>query len=132
MATGNNQTPGGSQKSDSYEGSFLLPYGPLILPNTLDKIPTGDTKPQDNSKNPFNNNSRPSNNGTGGPPGNNTPLGNMTRPNGTALSAPPGNMTAPGNTIPGDNGQGLSMSSLNISGTTIYSGKYFKIVKYSL
>ncbi|HMK54334.1 MAG TPA: glycosyltransferase family 39 protein [Methanobacteriaceae archaeon] len=139
-ATGNNQALGGFQKSDSYEGSFLLPYGPPILPNSIDKIPTIGTNSQNNFKNPFNNTNQPQNNGTGGPPDNNFIRGNATfsgnnipgKPNGTMSSPPQGNMTASGNGIPTSNGQGLSLSSLNISGTTIYSGKYFKIVKYNL
>ncbi|WJI10123.1 glycosyltransferase family 39 protein [Methanobacterium sp. CWC-01] len=126
-----NQSSGGFQQPNgNYEASFLLPYGPPILPNSLDKIPTGNSE----QKQPD------SRNGTNQPPGNMAGSGNNTGTlpgsmslNGTPPSLSQGNNSgltgANGQTPPGGrtSSQGLS---LNVSGTTVFSGAYFKIVRY--
>jgi len=130
--TDSNQTSGGFQQNNgNYEGSFLLPYGPPILPNSLDKIPTGNsesqTQPGRNSNNPPPGNISAPDNNTGGPPG-------SIASNGTPPSLLQGNTTAligaNGQTSP-NSGQTPSQGpNLNISGTTVFSGTYFKVVRY--
>jgi hypothetical protein len=136
---------GGAGMDNSYDLSFLLPYGPPLLPNSWDKLATNNggspntQNPQNRDNQPFGNNT----NNTNRPPGNMTsiggPPGNMT--NGTNMQ-PPGNMTNSTNPPQGALGNGMGSSSdgqaqsivqsLTSSGTTIYSGKYFKIIKIKL
>lgn len=139
--TGTNQSSGPNQNSGAfqpqngnYEASFLLPYGPPILPYSLDKIPTGNSQSQMG----VNGNQAPGNI-TGTPGQGGAQPGNMSF-NGTRPSLQPGNSTA----IPGvgqtasSGAQNTSSDSKtsptgglsNISGTTVFSGTYFKIIRY--
>jgi 4-amino-4-deoxy-L-arabinose transferase-like glycosyltransferase len=125
-----NHTASGSAMNNNYNGSFLLPYGPPILPNSIDKIPTGsadNTKsqiPSGNSRNnPMNSTDRPSGNLTMNPKTNSTPP--------ALASAAPGSNSTTGNAAPGLNNMNSIAQSLTGSGTTIFNGKYFKIVRYT-
>ncbi len=133
--TGTNQSSGGFQpQNGNFEASFLLPYGPPILPNSIDKIPTGNSQPQMGA----NGNQAPGNM-TGAPGQDGAQPDNMSF-NGTRPSLQPGNST----TIPGvgpatsSGAQTTSSGSQtsptrglsNISGTTVFSGAYFKIIRY--
>lgn len=134
----------------SYDLSFLLPYGPPLLPNSWDMLSVNNGGSQ-NMQGPLNkDNQHPGNNtnntnkspgnmtsSTGGPPGNMTSNNNF-----------PGNMQQQGNIqgitnqtqgAPGNNmgsaSDGASLKvieSLTSSGTTIYTGKYFKVLKITL
>ena len=144
--TVNNGRVPGSDTSTNYDTSFLLPYGPSILPNNLDMIFNTGGKPQIGQNQMFRGNQPPGNttNSTNGPSGNMTPFNN----------GPPGNMTNNTNMqpldnmfnstnmtqhVPGNNmgspsdGRGMNLlESFTNSGTTIYRGKYFKIVKITV
>ena len=135
---------GGAGISNSYDLSILLPYGPPLLPNSWDMLSV-NTKGSQNMQNPLNrDNQNPGNmtNNTNRPPGNMTtggPPGNMT--NNTNMQ-PPGGMTNSTNLPQGASGNNMGSSSdgqtknvvesLISSGTTIYSGKYFKIIKIKI
>lgn len=136
----------GSSLGENYSMSFLLPYGPPILPNSLDLIPSFSSGSQ-TTKNPTQMDNQPGGmtNSTNRPPGNMTsgtggPAGNMP-------SNLTGNMQLPGNMTNGTNqplGQGNSqgsgsndqtrqiVDSLTSSGTTVFSGNYFQIVRITL
>ncbi len=134
----------GAGLAKSYDLSFLLPYGPPLLPNSWDMISI-NSRGSPNTQSPFNDNGNPGNmtNNTNRPPGNMTsmggPPGNMT--NNTNMQ-PPGNMNNSNNLPEGSPGNGMGsasdgqaqkvVESLTSSGTTIYSGKYFKIIKINL
>lgn len=128
----------GSNSNNNYSLSFLLPYGPPILPNSLDMFFTIGSQTGQNHTDKGN--QRPGNmtNSTNGPPGNMNPTnggpGNMTN-----NMQPPGNMTNSTNALQGAPGNKMGFSvegqamktveSLTSSGTTIYTGKYFKMIK---
>jgi len=132
---------------ENYSLSFLLPYGPPILPNSLDLIPSFSSGSQ-NTQNltqggnqptggMFNNTNSPQGNSTvnGGLPGNlssNSNLANNTM-------QPPANMNNQTNPSQGNNRgvggtdqTGKTVDSLTSSGTTIFSGIYFKIIRIQL
>jgi hypothetical protein len=137
----------GSSLDENYSLSFLLPYGPPILPNSLDLIPSFSSGSQ-NTQNltqggnqptggMFNNTNSPQGNSTvnGGLPGNlssNSNLANNTM-------QPPANMNNQTNPSQGNNRgvggtdqTGKTVDSLTSSGTTIFSGIYFKIIRIQL
>lgn len=136
----------GSSLDENYSLSFLLPYGPPILPNSLDLIPSFSSRSQ-TTKNPTQMDNQPGGmtNSTNRPPGNMTSV-----TGGTAGNMPSnitGNMQPPGNMTNGTNqpfGQGNSqgagsndqarqiVDSLTSSGTTVFSGNYFQIIKIKL
>lgn len=126
-----------------YELSLLLAYGPPLLLNSWDQISV-NTGGSSNS-NPLNRNDHP--------PGNNSTvvLGGIA----TSLAGGPGNMPQDNNTfsnnrqqqrgmgggfnqIPGvmgnKMGSGAGGRSLEIaeSGTTVYSGRYFQLIRLKL
>lgn len=128
--TSNNQSSGVFQpQNGNYEASFLLPYGPPILPYSLDRITTGNSQSQPGP----NGNNQPPGNMTGGPGQDGAQPGNLSL-NVTRPSLQPGNNTG----ITGVTGQttssGIQRSPTgglsNISGTTVFRGNYFKIVRY--
>lgn len=155
----------GSDPDNSHSLSILLPYGPSLLPNSIDNVNlvNGGSK---TTPGPMNGMHQNSGNMTGdnnvmhgnmtpgnmtsnqnGPPGNSTniqngPQGNMTPGNMTNLeNGLQGNMTSntnlpqgvPGNNMGvGSDNQKLQIESLISSGTTIFSGNYFKIVKIQI
>ena len=140
----------GSGLDENYSLSFLLPYGPPILPNSLDLIPSFNSPSQTTSqttKNPTQMDKQPGGmtNSTNRPPGNMTSgtggsAGNMPS-NITGNMQPPGNMTngtnqpfGPGNSQgTGSNDQARQIiDSLSSSGTTVFSGNYFKIIQIKL
>lgn len=145
------KTPGSGSNSNSL--SFLLPYGPSILPNSIDMIPRVNSESQahlDSMKADPTPSGVMANN-TSGHPGNMTssftgPAGEMSS-NSTNQSNLK-NMQSTGNqtnrTNPpqgaGGNDQNAGSShqtpqivdSLTSSGTTIFSGKYFKIIKIEI
>lgn len=111
----------GSDTNTNYETSLFLPYGPSLLPNSLDMIFNTGGWPQGGQDQMGRGNQ---------PPGNMTNNTNMQPPDNMFNST---NMTQG---IPGNNtGSSLDGRSKNIvesftsSGTTIYSGKYFIILK---
>ena len=136
----------GSGLDENYSLSFLLPYGPPILPNSLDLIPSFNS-PSQTTKNPTQMDKQPGGmtNSTNRPPGNMTSgtggsAGNMPS-NITGNMQPPGNMTngtnqpfGPGNSQgTGSNDQARQIiDSLSSSGTTVFSGNYFKIIQIKL
>jgi hypothetical protein len=136
----------GSNLGENYSLSFLLPYGPPILPNSLDLIPSFISRSQ-TTKNPTQMDNQPlgMTNSTNRPPGNMTTgtsgsAGNMPS-NITGNMQPPGNMTNGTNQPLGQgNIQGAGsndqarqiVDSLTSSGTTVFSGKYFQIIKIKL
>ncbi|NYB51925.1 MAG: glycosyltransferase family 39 protein [Methanobacteriaceae archaeon] len=135
---------GGGGMDNSYDLSFLLPYGPPLLPNSWDSIlinNRGSTAMQ-NPLNRDNQHPEKNNNTTNRSPGNMTsnaaPPENMASNNIQPDGGMPGsrNQTqgAPINNIgSGSDGESLKfLESLTSSGTTIYSGKYFKIIKIKL
>ncbi len=137
----------GSSMDENYSLSFLLPYGPPILPNSLDLIPSFSNGSQTTQNSiqrgnqpaggMFNNTNSPHGNKTanGGIPGNLPSNGNQT--NNTVQ--PPGNMNNQTN-LPQGNKMGSggndqsrqTVDSLTSSGTTIFSGSYFKIIRIQL
>jgi hypothetical protein len=140
----------GSGLDENYSLSFLLPYGPPILPNSLDLIPSFNSQSQTASqttKSPTQMDNQPGGmtNSTNRPPGNMTSgtggsAGNMPS-NITGNMQPPGNMTigtnqplGPGNSQgAGSNDQERQIiDSLSSSGTTVFSGNYFKIIQIKL
>ncbi|EKQ51858.1 MAG: hypothetical protein B655_2111 [Methanobacterium sp. Maddingley MBC34] len=136
----------GSSLDENYSLSFLLPYGPPILPNSLDLIPSFSSRSQ-TTKNPTQMDNQPGGmtNSTNRPPGNMTSVtggtaGNMPS-NITGNMQPPGNMTNGTNQPLGQgNSQGAGsndqarqiVDSLTSSGTTVFSGNYFQIIKIKL
>jgi len=126
----NLNNPGSNSKDVSYSGSFLLPYGPPILPNSIDEIPFFDSESQSSqnkgpSQNPMDNGNQSSVNGLNGPPSNSTDPSNFT---------PPSNFSPPSTSsgsIDGGNFDGRSLKGrqLTLSGTIIYSGKYFTLTR---
>lgn len=146
--TGGNGIINGADQNNNYSLSFLLPYGPPLLPNSLDMIRTGSDgstmaqgqmdRGNQHPGNMTNSTGMPSgnmNSTNGGPPGNMTDTaGNMTNDN-MQLS---GNMNNDTNMLQGgfgnnmgssSDGQSQIVESLTSSGTTIYNGKYFKIIR---
>jgi hypothetical protein len=132
---------------ENYSLSFLLPYGPPILPNSLDLIPSFSSGSQ-NAQNStqvgnqpaggmFNstNSSRGNMTVNGGLPGNLPSNSNQTN----NTMQPPGNTNNQTNLLHGNNmGSGgndqsrQTVDSLTSSGTTIFSGSYFKIIRIQL
>lgn len=144
--TVNNGRWPGSDTNTNYDASFLLPYGPSILPNNLDMIFNIGEKFQNGQNQILRGNKPPGNttNSSNGPSGNmthlnNGPPGNMTN---NMNMQPPVNMINSTNMtqrVPGNNmassadGRAMNLlESFTNSGTTIYSGKYFKIVKITV
>jgi|GEM_PF-1197236 len=135
----------GSSSDNSPALSFLLPYGPPILPNSLDIMPSISSMSE--TKNPMQGDNQPAgmNNSTNRPPGNTTsstggPAGGMPS-NLTDNMQPHGNMTNKTNQPQGEgNSPGAGSDdqsrqiadSLTSSGTTVFSGNYFKIVLITL
>ena len=130
----------GNGMDSHYELSLLLPYGPSLLPNSWDQISV-NTGGSSNS-NPLNRNDHHlGNNSTGVPGGNLTSFaggpGNMPPDNNTFSN----NMQQQGGTGDGFNqtqgvmgnkiGSGVGNQSLEIaeSGTTVYSGIYFQLIR---
>lgn len=130
----------GNGMDSHYELSLLLPYGPSFLPNSWDQISV-NTGGSSNS-NPLNRNDHHlGNNSTGVPGGNLTSFaggpGNMPPDNNTFSN----NMQQQGGTGDGFNqtqgvmgnkiGSGAGNQSLEIaeSGTTVYSGRYFQLIR---
>ncbi|WP_394700773.1 glycosyltransferase family 39 protein [uncultured Methanobacterium sp.] len=145
--SGPNAGGAGSSMDENYSLSFLLPYGPPILPNSLDLIPSfsnGSQTTQNSMQGGnqptggmFNNTNSPHGNKTanGGVPGNLPSNGNQTN----NIVPPPGNMNNQTNLPQGNNmGSGgndqsrQTVDSLTSSGTTIFSGNYFKIIRIQL
>jgi len=145
--SGTNAVGAGSSLDENYSLSFLLPYGPPILPNSLDLIPSFSSGSQTTQNSMqggnlptggmFNNTNSPHGNKTanGGFPGNLPSNSNQT--NNTVQ--PPGNMNNQTNPPQGNNmGFGgndqsrQTVDSLTSSGTTIFSGSYFKIIRIQL
>jgi hypothetical protein len=136
----------GSSLDENYSLSFLLPYGPPILPNSLDLIPSFSSQSQ-TTQNPTQMDKQPGGmtNSTNRPPGNMTsgtggPAENMPS-NITGNMQPPENMTNGTNQLFGQgNSQGTGsndqarqiVDSLTSSGTTVFSGNYFQIIKIKL
>lgn len=152
---GNRMGNGGFDQNNDYSLSFLLPYGPPILPYSLDMIRTSNGGSPLAQGQMGNGNQHPGNmtNGTSRPPGNMTPnnggpAGNMTNNGGNMTNNTNNNMQPPDNmnnvtnmlqSTPGNNGGGSSdgqamniLESLTSSGTTIYNGKFFKIIRINV
>ncbi|BDZ69204.1 ArnT family glycosyltransferase [Methanobacterium ferruginis] len=144
---GNNQgNMAGSDLNTNYNLSFLLPYGPPILPYSLDKIPTANQGSQSAQNSMSKDNQHPGNttNNTNGFPGNMNPTtsGSLDNRTGNSNMQPPGAST--NNTIPNQGASGNNMDagsggqsvetfeSLTSSGTTIFSGKYFEIIRIEI
>ncbi|BDZ71883.1 hypothetical protein GCM10025861_24000 [Methanobacterium petrolearium] len=149
---GGNGMINGADQSNNYSLSFLLPYGPSILPNSLDTIRTGNDgsatvqgqmdRGNQHPGNMTNSTGMPSgnrNSTNGGPPGNMTDnAGNMTDDNIRLF----GNMNNNTNVLQGGPGNNMGSSldgqsqkiveSLTSSGTTIYNGKYFKLIRITV
>jgi hypothetical protein len=145
------KTPGSG--SNSYSLSFLLPYGPSILPNSIDMITTSNSGSQ-SPLNSIQGDHPPSGvmaNNTSGRPGNMTssspgPAGEMssnsTNPFNLNNMQPTGNQTNRTNPPQGAGGNSQNVGSgdqtrqivdsLTSSGTTIFSGKYFKIIRIEM
>nr|WP_319374532.1 glycosyltransferase family 39 protein [uncultured Methanobacterium sp.] len=143
----------GSSFDGNYSLSFLLPYGPPILPNSLDMIPNFSSGSQ-NPQNSTHDDKQPA----GGRANNSNGPGNMTSDGGVGMTfnggapgnlpannnqtnntmQPPGNMNNQTNPFQGNMGAGRadetrqSVDSLISSGTTIFSGNYFKITRITL
>lgn len=148
------KTPG-SGADNSYSFSFLLPYGPSILPNSLDMLSTVNNGSQTRMSS-MQKDHQPSGvmaNSTNGPENMNSssgrPTGNI--PSNITKNLPsnltnhmlaPENMTNPVNTPPGVGGNSQNdgsngptrqvVDSLTSSGTTVFSGNYFKIIRIDL
>ncbi len=137
----------GSSLDENYFLSFLLPYGPPILPNSLDLIPSFSSGSQNTQNSTqvgnqpngamFNNTNSPHGNRTvnGGLPGNLS--SNSNQANNTIQS--PGNMNNQTNPLQGNNPgsggndqSGQTVDSLTSSGTTVFSGIYFKLIRIQL
>lgn len=153
-SSGPNQSNGngGPDQTNNYDLSILLPYGPPLLPNSWDKL-IASTSGSTNGQNPMkrgdqsfgnNTNSTMPQNGNltsnvpGAPPGGmisgNNSQSSMQSP-GTSSSGSNQGQGPPGTNNMGSSSNGQSQNnvqSLTSSGTTIYSGKYFKIVKIKL
>jgi hypothetical protein len=132
---GNGGLNTGFDQNSNYDLSFLLPYGPSLLPNSLDQLFNGVSH---NARGQNTNiNQQPGNmtNNTHMPPGNMT-LGNNGPGNATNMQplSSMNNGTNPPQGAIGDNmGQTMNIiESLSNSGTTVYSGKYFKIIRINI
>lgn len=131
----------GSGGSNNYALSFLLPYGPPILPNSMDTIFAGNGGSKMDQMNNGKQHLGNMTNNTNKPPGNMT-LASGPDVNLTNNMQPPGNMTNSTNPPQGAPGNGMGSSSdgdsmkiietLTSSGTTIYNGKYFKIIRINV
>jgi len=136
----------GTGPNTNYGMSFLLPYGPPILPYSLDKIPTTSQGSQ-NTQNPMNKGNQHSgnmtnntnglpgnmNSTTGGPPGNMADNSNMQPPEDLINNTVSNQGTSQNNMVRGADGQSLELvESLTSSGTTIFSGDYFKLIRIKI
>jgi hypothetical protein len=145
--SGTNSGNAGSSLDENYSLSFLLPYGPPILPNSLDLIPSFSSGSQ-TSQNSMQGGNQPTggvlNNtnslhgnktANGGFPGNLSSNANQTnntvQPQGimnNQTNPPQGNNMGSG----GNDQSRQTVDSLTSSGTTIFSGSYFKIIRIQL